>query len=192
MSFATDANVSVLLSTKKYYDENGLGQWVTLGNYNNKADFLSSVKELCKSMMTDDDELIVVDVNADFNVEGLISKIDISELVWDYIALADDYDIQLVQAYISCYEIDETIAQTLVTANKALFGVFTNDIDMAIDFRHDLAYKSNADRFGVFASMDTSKLSNQEMADELMNNMSKCNSYYFWDKEDLTPNKDVA
>ena len=183
MSITSDANVTVLLSTQKHYDETGSGQWVTLGNYADKASFVSSTQELCKSMLAEGGELIVFDVNADFDVEGLISKDAMSSIVWDYIALADDDDIKLVQNYISCYEIDETVAQTLVTANKALFGVFDSDIDMATDFRRDLTYKTNADRHGIFNDLHTSKLSNQEIAAELMKNMSVSNGYYFWDKE---------
>ena len=82
-----------------------------------------------------------------------------------------------------CQEIDENIKQTLETANKAFYGHFESDGAMAADIRHDLCYKYlPADR-GVFNNLDITKLTNQEMAAELMKHMSVCDNYYFWDSE---------
>ena len=176
-------DVAVLVTTEKTYKESGIGKWMTLGDYQDKQSFIQDAKAFCTESLECDGDLYFVDVQPDFNVDELITKTNIDSTVWDFIALDDADDIKTVQSYIACYEIDENIKQTLKTANKAFYGHFESDSDMAADIRYDLCYKNlPADR-GVFNNLDITKLTNQEMAGELMKHMSVCDNYYFWDSE---------
>lgn len=180
-NFSSD--VVVLVTTQQAYKESGIGKWMTLGDYQDKDSFTKAAKEFCVENLECTGDLYFVDVSPDFDITDLITKTDIDSVVWEYIALDDADDIKTVQSYLACYEIDENINQTLKTANKALFGHFASASDMAADVRYDLSYKTSLSDRGLFKELDIQKLTNQELAAELMNHMSEANGYYFWDNE---------
>lgn len=181
MSAFSSSNVALLVTTQQAYAKSGLGKWMTLGDYQNKEDFTKTAKAFCIKSLECDGDLYFVDVQPDFNIDGLITKTDIDSSVWEFIALDDTDDIKMVQAYISCYQIDGNIKQTLKTANKVFYGHFSNAAELGREYRHDLNVTPTTTDRGIFEGLDITCLSNNDMAVQLMKHMSECDGYYFWD-----------
>lgn len=173
-------DVAVLVSTKQSYSQLGVGKWMNISDYKDKTEFLRSAQKFCTNELGCHGDIYFVDANADFNIESLINNTSINEDLWGFIALNDIDDINLVQAYTSCFAPKQSVAETYKAANKALYGCFASQFSMVSDYRYDLSTRTPTNHEDIFKGLDASRLSDTDMAAYLMQHMIECNGYYFW------------
>lgn len=118
-----------------------VGKWFDLTEYADKNDFIDAATKYAKEVLGDEDpELCFSDYECDPLFKDMISECHIDEDLWEAIDVADDYDLDMVAAYIAHMGTKGSFEETCQAAEDAYRGQYDDVNDYAWEYLEDAGY----------------------------------------------------
>lgn len=170
----TKIEVRVYCGTYAKYNNGSIfGDWFDLSDYSSKEDLYKAFAELHKD--EDDPEYMFQDYEVPELLKSMIGESWMSDDLFTAIEALEnaDHDIEMYEAFQSCFGDQDSIEQLIENADSAFQGKYDSDEDFAQQLAEDCGMVSD-DAKWPYTCIDW-----EQAARELMYDYSGDNGYYF-------------
>lgn len=153
----TEQRIAVFVTTQLTIAETGgnTGKWFVLGDYENKAAFITAATKFANTVLGDPNPtLVYANHYAKVSLERYITETDVDEKLWDIIHMNTDA-IVIVNFWQDRYGlVDDSLKLTHHTSSKYFEGCF----DTALDYTKSLLGRAGANGYLKQALIKQSEL----------------------------------
>lgn len=117
------------------------GKWFELTDYDNQADFMSAANDyIATQFKAEPDDIRFINNSLNFETMGMANQYDIGAEVWDLLAINDEAEICLLNAYIAEFNMVDSdvkpsdINATYRAAKAQHQGVYAKQSDFVLDY----------------------------------------------------------